>query len=68
LPNLNPIVAPDAYCETCGKLLEKTVDLGPGKRVSGIWYSCTNSEKGCDYRVYSDARLTGQTTPNPKKA
>jgi hypothetical protein len=45
--------------------MEKEVEHGPGKRVVGVWYKCVNEATGCRYRVYSDARLNGQTLPVP---
>lgn len=68
LPALNPIIAPDAYCTTCGLKMLLTLDRGPGKSVQGVWHECKNETSGCDYRVFSDVRLNGMATPRTAAA
>lgn len=60
-------MAPDAYCSTCGNKMAIETETGPGGRVEAILHVCVNKEKGCDYRVRSDARLSGMAAPNPAK-
>lgn len=67
LPTLNPVIAPDAYCSTCGKKMRIEQEKGPNGRVEAVLYVCENPDKGCCYQVRSDVRLNGQSTPRPAK-
>jgi hypothetical protein len=67
LPTLNPVMAPDAYCSTCGLAMAIELERGPGGRVEAVLHVCVNAETGCNYQVRSDARLSGQSMPRPAK-
>ena len=67
LPTLNPVMAPDAFCSTCGNLMRIETEKGPNGRVEAILHVCENAETGCSYQVRSDARLNGMATPRPVK-
>jgi hypothetical protein len=62
LPELNPIMAPDAYCSMCGEKMTVTQEKGPNGKLHQIVYTCSNEKTGCSYQIHHDQRLTGMAT------
>lgn len=63
LPDLNPLVAANAFCSTCGIKMKITVEKDKAGRAHKIVYTCTNAETGCSYAVESDERMSGMARP-----
>jgi hypothetical protein len=59
LPEFNPLLATKAICIECGRMMKRRLRKTSNGKIEAVVYVCQNSDKGCNYFVESDFRLTG---------
>jgi lysyl-tRNA synthetase class I len=67
LPAHSPLTAADLICNTCGKVMKRTVVMNRTE-VDHIDYTCQNEATGCSYKVEAKLFCSLQTIriPSPE--
>lgn len=63
IPDHSPLLAPNLICHGCGEVMEPEVITGFGGVVQFLRYDHKNEEKGCSYRVESNAMVVAEMKP-----
>lgn len=64
IPDHAPIIAADHFCDTCGQLMKRTIQLSR-RGIEGVLYECYNRKTGCSYKI--EEKVYSTATPQPSR-